>query len=306
MNSRHRERRGRTRPHPNRCHRDPGADQAVPARRDRPGRAHDRLRARDHGADRRERRRQNHPDQDSAGPGLADQRPASALGRDTAVGAERIRTLTGYMPEHDCRPPTSPAPSSSPTWAGCPGCRPRRPGSGPPNPWLRRPARRAVPAHRHLFDRDEAAGEAVKTLVGDPRLLLLDEPTTGLDPGGRAAMLELIARIGGQFGISIVVSSHLLGGVERICDHVVALERGGPPRANTMTSFTRLSQVLAVEVEEGRQELAAALTRRGLASRPDGGLAGRARRRPHLRRAPGRHRAFGAAAQPPRTAAAAG
>ena len=82
-------------------------------------------------------------------------------------------------------------------------------------------------------------------------------------------MLDLIARIGGEFGISIVVSSHLLGEVERICDHVVALERGGLLRADTMTSFTRVSQVLAVEVEEGRQELAAALTRRGLASRPD-------------------------------------
>ena len=90
-----------------------------------------------------------------------------------------------------------------------------------------------------------------QALVGDPRLLLLDEPTTGLDPGGRAAMLDLIARIGGEFGISIVVSSHLLGEVERICDHVVALERGGLLRADTMTSFTRVSQVLAVEVEEG-------------------------------------------------------
>jgi ABC-2 type transport system ATP-binding protein len=108
-----------------------------------------------------------------------------------------------------------------------------------------------------------------QTLVGDPRLLLLDEPTTGLDPGGRAAMLDLIARIGGEFGISIVVSSHLLGEVERICDHVVALERGGLLRADTMTSFTRVRQVLSVEVDEGRQELAAELSRRGLASQPD-------------------------------------
>jgi ABC-2 type transport system ATP-binding protein len=108
-----------------------------------------------------------------------------------------------------------------------------------------------------------------QALVGDPRLLLLDEPTTGLDPGGRGAMLDLIARIGGEFGISIVVSSHLLGEVERICDHLVALERGGLLRADTMTSFTRVSQVLAVEVDEGRQELAAELSRRGLVSQPD-------------------------------------
>jgi ABC-2 type transport system ATP-binding protein len=82
-------------------------------------------------------------------------------------------------------------------------------------------------------------------------------------------MLDLIARIGGEFGISIVVSSHLLGEVERICDHLVALERGGLLRADTMTSFTRVSQVLAVEVDEGVHELAAELTRRGLVSQPD-------------------------------------
>jgi len=101
-------------------------------------------------------------------------------------------------------------------------------------------------------------------------MMLLDEPTTGLDPGGRGAMLDLIARIGSEFGISIVVSSHLLGEIERICDHVVALERGALLRADTLTSFTQISQVLAVEVDEGRPELAAEFARRGVASRPDG------------------------------------
>jgi ABC-2 type transport system ATP-binding protein len=109
-----------------------------------------------------------------------------------------------------------------------------------------------------------------QTLVGDPRLLLLDEPTTGLDPGGRAAMLDLIARIGGEFGISIVISSHLLGEVERICDHLVALEAGTLLRADTITSFTRSQQVLAVEVDEGLPELAAELARRGASCRPEG------------------------------------
>ena len=66
-----------------------------------------------------------------------------------------------------------------------------------------------------------------QALVGDPRLLLLDEPTNGLDPAGRDAMLELIRRIGAEFGISIVVASHLLGEIERICDHLVAIEAAG-------------------------------------------------------------------------------
>ena len=195
---------------------------------------------------------------------------ASVLGRDTSVGAERIRTLTGYMPEHDCLPPDVTGTefvAHMGRMSGLPATAARE---------------RAAESLRHVGLHEEryrligtySTGmkqrvKLAQTLVGDPRLLLLDEPTTGLDPGGRAAMLDLIARIGGEFGISIVVSSHLLGEVERICDHLVALERGGLLRADTMTSFTRVSQVLAVEVDEGRQELAAELSRRGLASRPD-------------------------------------
>src|SRR5262252_5002447 len=195
---------------------------------------------------------------------------AVVLGHDVAAGGERIRTLTGYMPEHDCLPPDVTG-TEFVTHLG------RM--SGLPATAAKE---RAAESLRHVGLHEEryrligtySTGmkqrvKLAQTLVGDPRLLLLDEPTTGLDPGGRAAMLDLIARIGGEFGISIVVSSHLLGEVERICDHVVALDRGGLLRADTMTSFTRVSHVLAVEVDEGMHELAAELTRRGLASRPD-------------------------------------
>ena len=65
-----------------------------------------------------------------------------------------------------------------------------------------------------------------QALVHDPDLLLLDEPTNGLDPAGRDAMLGLIHRIGTEFGISVVVCSHLLGEVERICDSLVAIDGG--------------------------------------------------------------------------------
>jgi ABC-2 type transport system ATP-binding protein len=107
-----------------------------------------------------------------------------------------------------------------------------------------------------------------QALVGDPRLLLLDEPTVGLDPAGRNSMLELIARVGAEFGMSIVVASHLLGEIERICDHLVAIEAGRLLRADTITSMTRASQVLLIEVDEGADRLLAELTRRGLQPRP--------------------------------------
>jgi ABC-type multidrug transport system ATPase subunit len=104
-----------------------------------------------------------------------------------------------------------------------------------------------------------------QALVGDPRLLLLDEPTNGLDPAGRTQMLELIARIGSEFGISIVVASHLLGEIEQICDHLVAIDAGRLLRADTISSVTQASSVLLVEVDEGVEQLAAELSRRGLA-----------------------------------------
>ena len=124
-----------------------------------------------------------------------------------------------------------------------------------------------------------------QALVGAPRLLLLDEPTNGLDPAGRTAMLELIARIGAEFGISIVVASHLLGEIERICDHLVAIDGGRLLRADTITSFTQVSQVLAVEVEEGLARLQADAGRpRPRRHHPGQDPAGAARRRRHLRR----------------------
>ena len=102
-----------------------------------------------------------------------------------------------------------------------------------------------------------------QALVHDPRLLLLDEPTNGLDPAGRDEMLELVHRTGTEFGIAVILASHLLGEIERVCDFLVALDAGHLLRAAPLRSFTERTGVLAVEVEEGRDELAAALTRPG-------------------------------------------
>ena len=62
-------------------------------------------------------------------------------------------------------------------------------------------------------------------LVRDPRLLLLDEPTTGLDPAGMRDMRLLIRRLAGQ-GITVLLSSHLMGEVEELCDRVAIVSAG--------------------------------------------------------------------------------
>jgi len=192
---------------------------------------------------------------------------AKVLGHDCETSGETIRTLLGYMPEHDCLPPDVTA-TEFVTHLG-------RMSGLPPTVAKERAAEslRHVGLHEERYRLIGTYSTGMKqrvklaqALVGDPRLLLLDEPTNGLDPAGRTAMLELIERIGAEFGISIVVASHLLGEIERICDHLVAIEAGRLLRADTITSFTKASQVLAVEVDEGLVQLQQELKARGLAA----------------------------------------
>jgi len=65
-----------------------------------------------------------------------------------------------------------------------------------------------------------------QALASAPQLIFLDEPTDGLDPVQRDEMLSLIGTIHADFGIDVIVSSHVLEEVERVCDHVVVLDQG--------------------------------------------------------------------------------
>jgi len=76
-------------------------------------------------------------------------------------------------------------------------------------------------------------------LVHDPELLVLDEPTNGLDPAGRKAMLDLITSLHREFGKSVILSSHLLDDVDRVCDSLIILQ-GGRVVAHGRTEDLRL------------------------------------------------------------------
>lgn len=110
-----------------------------------------------------------------------------------------------------------------------------------------------------------------QALVHDPKLVLLDEPTNGLDPVGRDEMLNLIRRVYTEFGISVLVTSHLLGELERTCDHVVVIDGGKLLRSSSTSDFTQTTATLAVEVTDtdthpdGTRALREALTAAGLA-----------------------------------------
>jgi len=112
-----------------------------------------------------------------------------------------------------------------------------------------------------------------QALVHDPELVLLDEPTNGLDPSSRDDMLALVRRIGTDFGIAVLVTSHLLGELERISDHVVVLDSGRLLRSSATTEFMHATGVLLVEVQ-GRADadrlLGQALVDAGLQAWPAG------------------------------------
>jgi len=104
-----------------------------------------------------------------------------------------------------------------------------------------------------------------QSLVHDPKLLLLDEPTNGLDPEGREEMLGLVERTGREFGIAVMVTSHLLGEIERVCDHLIAIDAGRLHYAGPVAAFTELTQRLVLELDDDVPAFAGALRARGLA-----------------------------------------
>jgi ABC-2 type transport system ATP-binding protein len=195
----------------------------------------------------------------------------SVLGYDARTEGTRIRALVGYMPEHDCLPPDVSG-TEFVTHMG------RM--SGLPRSAARE---RAADVLRHVGLYEEryrpisgySTGmkqrvKLAQALVHDPKLLLLDEPTNGLDPAGREEMLALIRRTGSEFGIATLVASHLLGEIERVCSHLLAIDAGRLLRAAPIASFTERTGTLAVEVEEEAERLAARLVAAGLDARVEG------------------------------------
>jgi len=204
---------------------------------------------------------------------------ASVLGLDVVAQGAEVRQRVGYMPEHDSLPPDSSATEFVVQMAQL---------AGLPRTAARE---RAADTLRHVGLYEEryrpmggySTGmrqrvKLAQALAHDPQLVLLDEPTNGLDPAGRDDMLGLIRRIGTEFGISVLVTSHLLGELERVCDAVVVIDGGQLLRSSSTAEVTAASSLLAVEVdggtdggtEGGTEELAALLRSSGLAVSPAG------------------------------------
>ena len=108
------------------------------------------------------------------------------------------------------------------------------------------------------------------SIAHDPALVLLDEPTDGLDPVQRDDMLQLIRRIGTEFGIDIMLSSHLLEEVDRICDNVIIISGGRVARSGGLEHLRGEVTGLVLEVDTGAELVAAELDRLGCEVEIDG------------------------------------
>ncbi|HYH51463.1 MAG TPA: ABC transporter ATP-binding protein [Acidimicrobiia bacterium] len=195
-------------------------------------------------------------------------------GRAVTTDPIGARARLGYMPEHDCLPLDQTAADVVSTLGEL---------SGLPA----RAARQRASEVLDLVGLDEARFRPVggfstgmrqrvklaQSLVADPELALLDEPTAGLDPTGREEMLALVARLS-SFGISVLLATHLLDDVAKVCDHVLMLDAGRLVVSGPTETLLQQTGKLTVEVNAGIGRLASALAERGLTVVTDDAVSG--------------------------------
>jgi ABC-2 type transport system ATP-binding protein len=193
------------------------------------------------------------------------------LGLDPVRAGAEVRERVGYSPEHHTLPPDTTAQDLVRHIAEVHGLPPREAtGRASDALWQVGLGEERFRPIGTMSTGQRQRVKLAQAIAHDPHLVLLDEPTDGLDPVQRDDMLALIRRVGTEFGIDIILSSHLLEEVERLCDDAIILGSGRVVAAGAITELTGADRGLLVEVDERPDDLAEALTRRGLAVERDG------------------------------------
>jgi len=170
-------------------------------------------------------------------------------GHNPANAGPEIRALSGYAPEHHTLPPHLKAMEFVGHVAELHGLPPSDAATRASDAlWLVGLGEERFRPMGTMSTGQRQRVKLAQAIAHDPRIVLLDEPTDGLDPIQRDLMLELITHISTEFGISIVVSSHLLHEVEQVCDAVVIIGEGRTLATGRIDEL-RLNRPSGVELE---------------------------------------------------------
>jgi ABC-2 type transport system ATP-binding protein len=193
------------------------------------------------------------------------------LGLDPTHAGAKVRARVGYSPEHHNVPPDMRAHDFVRHLAEVHGL-PKREATARASDalWLVGLGEERFRPMGTMSTGQRQRVKLAQAIAHDPELVLLDEPTDGLDPVQRDEMLALIRRVGSEFDMNVVLSSHLLDEVERVCDHAVILHEGVVVTHGAIADLLRGGEGLVIVVDDDPAPVAAALTSRGLAVRADG------------------------------------
>lgn len=187
------------------------------------------------------------------------------LGLDPHSEAAKLRSLVGYGPERNVLPEDMPATDFVKHLAEVRGM-PRIEAKGRASDalWLVGLGEERFRALGTMSTGQRKRVMLAQAIAADPSLVLLDEPTDGLDPVQRDEMLALIKQISTEYEIDVMLSSHLLEEVERICDHIVALDAGrlvaqGP--LDELVGDTEVVVLELVEIDDHPESITAVETR---------------------------------------------
>jgi ABC-2 type transport system ATP-binding protein len=190
---------------------------------------------------------------------------AEVLGFDAFSQGIQVRERVGYMPEAECLP-------SNATAADFVGHMAEM--SGLPKTEARQRAadvlyQVGLNEERYRLIKGFSTGmkqrvKLAQSIVHDPSLVFLDEPTAGLDPPGRDDMLELVDRIHNMMGMTVVLSSHILEDIERVCDYVVIINEGQLVLAQTIGGTPADGAALSITIDGDAQAFIARLNALGI------------------------------------------
>ncbi len=200
-----------------------------------------------------------------------DEGALSVLGLDPRHSGAEVRALVGYSPEHHTLPPDIRAHDLVRHIAEVHGLPAREATARASDAlWQVGLGEERFRPFGTMSTGQKQRVKLAQAIAHDPALVLLDEPTDGLDPVQRDDMLALIRRVSHEFGLDVVLSSHLLEEVERICDAAVILAEGRVVRAGPLRELVGADGGLLVDTDTDPAGFVAWLAARGLDVRTDG------------------------------------